>query len=161
MWGWQPTCGWALDPARETPVPDPTTLRALLAGLIAGAAVALASTAITLVALARGRWWARLPQHQRVPLPLPLLGVVFVNGLMLAWTLLGLVLGAGYLRAAERAPGAGLGSPNVRFTLLVAGAILAALALAGFVRRRVTWPLWSTALAALAAFGWLLPLLAG
>lgn len=150
--------GVAPVPVRQTPMPDPTALRALLAGLIAGAAVAFASTAIALVALARGRWWTRLPQRQRVPLPL--LGVVLVNGLMLAWTLLGLVLGAGYLRAAAHAPGAGLGSPNARFTLLVAAAVAAALAIAGFVRRRVTWPLWSTALVAAAAFGWLLPNLA-
>jgi hypothetical protein len=140
-------------------MPDPDTLRALVSGLIAGAAAAFASTAIVLVALARGRWWTRLPERQRVPLPL--LGVVFVNGLMLAWTLLGLVLGAGYPRAAAVTPGAGLGSPNVRFTLLVAGVIIVALALAGFVRRRVTWPMWWTAGVALAAFGWLLPLLAG
>lgn len=140
-------------------MPDPTTMQALVAGLIAGAAVAFASTAIVLVALARSTWWTRLPARQRVPLPL--LGVVFVNGLMLAWTLLGLVLGAGYLRAATVAPGAGLGSPNMRFTVLVAGTILVALALAAFVRRRVTWPVWWTAGVAVAAFGWLLPLLAG
>ena len=76
-------------------------------------------------------------------------------------TLLGLMLGAGYLSVARTAPGAGLGSPNVRFTVLVAGVILVALALSAFIRRRVTWPMWWTAATALLAFGWLLPVLAG
>lgn len=140
-------------------MPDPSTLQALVAGFISGAAVAFASTAIVLIALARGNWWRRLPERQRIPLPL--MGVVFVNALMLSWTLLGLVLGAGYLGVARVAPGAGLGSPNVRFTLVVTGAILVTLALAAFVRRRVTWPMWWTAGTALLAFGWMLPLLAG
>lgn len=134
-------------------------MQALVAGFIAGAAAAFASTAVTLVAMSRGNWWRRLPERQRIPLPL--MGVVFVNALMLAWTLLGLVLGAAYLRATSVAPGAGLGSPNVRFTLAVASVILVALVLAAFVRRRVTWPMWWTAATALAAFGWLLPVLAG
>lgn len=134
-------------------------MRALVAGLIAGAAAALATTAIVLIALTRDpRWLGRAPNLR---VPLPLLGVAFVNGLMLAWTALGLVLGALYLRAESSWPGGGVASANQFFTLLVCGAVLALLLAAAFVRGRLTPPMWWTALVAMAAFGWLLPGLAG
>ena len=144
-------------------MPDAETARALLSGLIAGTAAAFATTAIALVALAHDERWRRvapsgLPGGGRVPLPL--LGVVFVNGLMLAWTALGLVLGAAYLRVEATHPAGGLGSPNRLFTLLVAGAVVLLLFGAGYVRGRLTRPMWSTALVAVLAFGWMLPGLA-
>lgn len=139
-------------------MPDPETARALLAGLIAGVAVAFATTAIALISIARDeRWYARTA---RVRLPLPLLGVIFVNGLMLGWTLLGLVLAAAYLRAEDTYPAGGVGSPNQLFTLLIVGAAAVLLLGVAAVRRRLTRPMWATALVALLAFGWLLPGLA-
>ncbi len=144
-------------------MPDAETARALLSGLIAGTAAAFATTAIALVALVHDERWrgvapSGLPGGGRVPLPL--LGVVFVNGLMLAWTALGLVLGAAYLRAEATHPAGGLGSPNRLFTLLVVGAVVLLLFATGYVRGRLTRPMWSTALVAVLAFGWLLPGLA-
>jgi len=139
-------------------MPDADTARALLAGLIAGAAASFATTAIALTALVRDQRWQRLTQNLRVPLPL--VGVVFVNGLMLAWTALGLLLGAAYLRTESAHPAGGLGSQNRLFTLLLAGAVALLLLGAGYVRGRLTAPMWGTALVALAAFGWLLPGLA-
>lgn len=144
-------------------MPDAETARALLSGLIAGTAAAFATTAIALVAFAHDERWrgvapSGLPGGGRVPLPL--LGVVFVNGLMLAWTALGLVLGAAYLRVEATHPAGGLGSPNRLFTLLVAGAVVLLLFGAGYVRGRLTRPMWSTALVAVLAFGWVLPGLA-
>lgn len=139
-------------------MPDPETARALLAGLIAGAATAFATTAIALIAIARDeRWHARTAS---VRVPLPLLGVVFVNGLMLGWTLLGLVLGAAYLRAEDAYPAGGVGSTNRLFTLLIAGAVAVLLLGVAFIRGRLTRPMWATAIVALLAFGWLLPGLA-
>ena len=132
--------------------PDPEAARALLAGFVAGAAAAFATTAIALVGLSRSaRWRARAGQAGR--LPLPLLGVVFANGLMLAWTLLGLVLGAAYLGVDDRHPAV--------FGLAVVGAVAAVLVGTAFVRGRLTAPMWSTALVAALCFGLLLPLLAG
>ncbi len=139
-------------------MPDPETARALLAGLIAGVATAFATTAIALISIARDeRWYARTA---RMRLPLPLLGVIVVNGLMLGCTLLGLVLAAAYLRAEDVYPAGGVGSPNRLFTLLIAGAAAVLLLGVAVVRRRLTWPMWATALVALLAFGWLLPGLA-
>ena len=135
------------------------TARALLAGFVCGAAVAFATTFIALVVLSRSTVWQRLPQNRRVPMPL--MGVVFVNLLILSWTALGLVLGAAYLRAESEHPAGALLSANWLFTLLVGGLTASALAAAVVVRGRLDWPAWSTALVAVFAFGWMLPALAG
>lgn len=138
--------------------PDPRVLQALVAGLIAGAATAFASTAIAMIAIARHPRWRERPLS--LPIPLPAAGVIVVNGMMLAWTLTGLVLGALFLGIEDRRPYGGLGSANLAFTATVAGSIVALVALAAYVRGRVSWPVWSTAAVAAVAFGWLLPLLA-
>jgi hypothetical protein len=135
------------------------TARALLAGFICGAAVAFATTFLGMVVLARSTVWQRLPQNRRVPLPL--MGVVFVNGLILGWTALGLVLGAAYLRAESDHPAGALLSANWLFTLLVTMGVGTAIGAAFVVRGRLEWPLWATAAMAVVAFGWVLPALAG
>ena len=86
-----------------------------------------------------------------ISVPLPLLGIVIVNAMMLAWTMLGLILGAAHYS---------LDDPD-RFRLFANIAILAALIAAGFVRGRMTRTMWVTALVAALAYGVLLPLLAG
>ena len=124
--------------------------RALLAGFIAGAAAAFATTAIALLSMSRSpQWQVRAAGVERVSLPL--LGVALVNGLLLGSTLLGLMLGAAYLGVEDR----------LRFALLVLAAVAVALAAATYVRGRLTAPMWGTALAAALAFGLLLPALAG
>jgi hypothetical protein len=80
---------------------DHDAARALLAGFIAGAAVAFATTAIALVTVSRNTaLQARLGEARR----LPLLGVVLANALFLGWTLLGLVLGAAFIGVEDRYP---------------------------------------------------------
>lgn len=140
-------------------MPDSDTMQALVAGLIAGTAGGMATTAIMLVAISRDARWIALVPNLRVSLPL--LGVVIVNGMMLAWTAIGLVLGALYLRAESTRPDGGLGSPNLVFTLLVAGAVAVAYLAATYVRGRATWPTAATAATAVVTLGWLLPALAG
>ena len=120
---------------------DAEAARALVAGFISGAAAAFATTGIALVSMSRNaEWWVQAR-----------LGVVVVNAMMLAWTLLGLVLGAAYLSLDDPA----------RFRFFVNIALLLALIAAGFVRGRMTRAMWSTALVAALAYGVLLPLLAG
>ncbi len=135
------------------------TARALLAGFISGAAVAFATTFMTLIVLSRSAVWQRLPQNRRVPMPL--MGVVFVNLLMLGWTALGLILGAVYLRAESERPEGALLSSNWLFTLLVCGLVASVLVVSAVVRGRVGWPAWSVAGMSVLAFGWMLPALAG
>lgn len=133
----------------------PEVLRALLAGLIAGFAVALASTTIMLLVLWRDRSW-----FQRVPslsVPLPVVGVIAMNGFILGWTLLGVLLGAALHRIELVRPAGGLGSPNLVFTLVVLVATVGALGIVSFVRERLMWPSVAVATAAALSFGWLLP----
>ena len=127
---------------------DGELLRALLAGWIAGAAAAFATTAVVVAALARtNAWRTRLTE---VRANLPFLGIVIVNGAILVFTIVGLVLGALYHVGDQ--PGFSLG-------IAVAGATL--LAVGWFVRGRLEWPLWTLAGIFIAAYGGLLPLLAG
>lgn len=129
-------------------------MRALVAGFISGAAAAFATTGVALYSMSRNaEWWVHA--RERVAgaskVPLPLLGIVIVNAMMLAWTMLGLILGAAFLS---------LDDPDA-FRLYVNIALLLALIAAGFVRGRMTRAMWVTALVAALAYGVLLPLLAG
>jgi hypothetical protein len=137
---------------------DPHTIQALVVGFGTGIAVALVSTGIAMVALARGSFWPRLPQNRRIPLPL--MGVAFANALLFGWTLVGLVLGALLLKAETARPAPGLGSPNQAFTLGVIALAVLGCGMFAIVRGRLPWPVWSGALVALALFGWALPYLA-
>lgn len=137
---------------------DAETGRALLGGLIAGAAGALATTVVALRVLTRSAAWRRRTSGQRIPPAL--LGVVAANGLLLAWTATGLVLGAAYLRAESERPVGGLGSPNRLFTLAVLAVVGSLLGLGVIARGRLTAAMALTAAIAVLAFGWALPLLA-
>jgi uncharacterized membrane protein (UPF0136 family) len=134
---------------------DGETMQALVGGLIAGAVCSFATSAILLIALSRDpRWLGRTPNLR---VPLPLLGVLIVNGMMLGWTAIGLVLGALYLGMAN---GDSDGGRDLLFALLVVVAIVVVLAVARFIRGRLTWPMLATALSAMLSFSVVLPLLA-
>ncbi|MDA0366730.1 MAG: diacylglycerol kinase, partial [Chloroflexi bacterium] len=77
------------------------------------------------------------------------IGIVAVNGMLIVWTLAGLVLGAVYTRA---------GMPQFSIGVCVAALVL--LGGAVFVRKRLTWPMWGAAAIAVLAFGAMLPALA-
>ncbi len=125
---------------------DPEVGQALLAGWISGAAVAFATTAIVLVVLSRDeRWRARF---MRTTVRLPLVGIVVINGMMLGWTLVGLMLGAVTLWTDQ--PG---------FTVAVAAMLALALLMWVTVVGRPGWAVLSTVAVALASFGGLLPFL--
>ena len=121
---------------------------ALLAGWIAGAAVALADTAILLVMLARDPVWRE--RVGRTRMRLPILGIVVVNGMMFGWTLVGLVLGAVYIGADQPA-----------FSITVVAVIGLGLVAFAAIRGRPGWPAWATAGVAMAGFAGLLPALEG
>lgn len=137
-------------------MPSPDVMRALVAGLIAGSATAFACTTIVLVTLWRRPGSFRgMPQVGRISLPL--LGVVAMNGFLLGWTGLGLLLGAALRLVEVSRPADGLGSPNRAFTLAMTAATALALLVTTFVRGRLSWPLTAMGIAAALSFGWLLP----
>ncbi len=76
------------------------------------------------------------------------------------WTLVGVVLGLLYRATESAAPGGGLGSPNLAYTIAVlVGAATAAVPIAMFLRRVAVW-LAALGVVFVGAFGWLLPHLA-
>jgi hypothetical protein len=126
---------------------SPEVGAALLAGWVSGAAVAFATTAIVLVWLSRNDDW-RL-RFARTTVRLPLVGVLIINGMMLGWTLIGLVLGAIYLWTDQPA-----------FSLVLAVMLGLGLMMWVTVRGRPGWAVLSTVGVALLSFGGLLPFLA-
>jgi hypothetical protein len=133
----------------------------VIAGWAAGYAMALASTAALtylVVTSPRAGWMERVVARE---VPGALLAVPLFTGLIVLWTMVGLVLGAVYEVADLGDRRSGLGSPSLLFTLLVLG--LAWLPLpplvALFPRRWWLWALMSVLFAGL--FGWLMPHLAG
>ncbi len=76
------------------------------------------------------------------------------------WGVIGLVSAFLYIALQNGAPGSGLGSPNMVYTIGVSLAAIA-LALPLIVLAKRLWPgVASVTLASIAIFGWLLPLLA-
>jgi hypothetical protein len=123
----------------------------LLAGWLAGAVVGLADSGLLLVLLSRHPGWAaRLPAFR---VRLSIIGIVVANGMVIGWTLIGLLMGLLALKVAMPA-----------FVLLAVGLCLAAGGLHVFFRglRRgdEAAAVWGTVLAAIAGFAGLLPWLA-
>ncbi len=134
-------------------------MESLLAGLIAGAAMGMASTALVASIVAGSARFAR-SLHDRYPdQPLPLLGIAVTLGTQAAWGAIGLGLGAIYWAIRGDAQ-AGAGSPAWGFSLTIA--LLAGLALLFALAARLPAGRRLALLAILFAglFGWLLPNLA-
>jgi hypothetical protein len=133
----------------------------ILAGWFAGYAVALAWTIVLTYLAMHVRTGGILGRVLSPEMPGPLLAVPVSIGNVLLWTLVGLVLGAIYqVGDLDTAPD-GLGSPSVGFTVG-----MASLAVVPLIVLLVLWPrdwwAWILGCASFAAaFGWLLPHLAG
>jgi len=128
---------------------EPSLFAAVLAGWVCGFAVALASTGYLMFGLSR----TRLRPSPDLKVSLPILGIVAINALAIAWTLTGIGAGAAYHLAGQ-----------ARFTTgVVALHLLAALIYAVARGRLVDGEariVWATLLTSLAAFLGLLPFLA-
>ena len=134
-------------------------MESLLAGLIAGAAMGMASTAIVASIVAGSARFARSLHDQYSDQPLPLLAIAVTLGTQAAWGAIGLGLGAIYWAIRDDAQ-AGAGSPAWGFSLTIA--LLAGLALLFALAARLPAARRLALLAILFAglFGWLLPNLA-
>ena len=134
-------------------------MESLLAGLIAGAAMGMASTALVASIVAGSARFAR-SLHERYPDgPLPLLAIAVTLGTQATWGAIGLGLGAIYWAIRDDAQ-AGAGSPAWGFSLTIA--LVAGLALLFALAARLPAARRLALLAILFAglFGWLLPNLA-
>ena len=99
----------------------PEVARPLLAGWIAGAFVGLLDTALVVIAVSRSPRWPEQLSHFRVSLPA--FTIAAANGMLLGWTLVGLLLGAFWIII-----------PMPRFAIAVCAVTFAVAGLYAYVR---------------------------
>jgi hypothetical protein len=133
----------------------------VFAGFVSGYIMALIFTGLAALMIVQAR--SRIPYLVKaiaanispIALTVPISLIAF-----LLWTAIGMFLGLLYRYTLEEAPGGGLGSPNLLYTLLIisfAGLTLTAI-VATF--RRLPWQVAAMGLSFIAIFGWALPRLA-
>jgi hypothetical protein len=133
----------------------------VFAGFISGYIMALIFSGLAALMIVQAR--SRIPYLVKaiaanisaIALTVPISLIAF-----LLWTAIGMFLGLLYRYTLEEAPGGGLGSPNLLYTLLIisfAGLTLTAV-VAAF--RRLPWQVAAMGLSFIAIFGWALPRLA-
>jgi len=133
----------------------------VFAGFITGYIMALIFTGLAALMLVEAR--SRLPYLAKaiaanisaVALTVPISLIAF-----LLWTAIGMFLGLLYRYTLEEAPGGGLGSPNLLYTVLIIsfGGLTMTAVVAAF--RRLPWQVAAMGLSFIALFGWVLPRLA-
>ena len=133
----------------------------VFAGFVSGYIMALIFTGLAALMIVQARSHvpylvkAIAPNISVVALAIPISLIAF-----LVWTAIGMLVGLLYRYTLEEAPGGGLGSPNLLYTLLIIS--FAGLSLAAVVTafRRLPWQLAVMGLSFIALFGWVLPRLA-
>lgn len=133
----------------------------VFAGFVTGYIMALIFTGLAALMLVEAR--SRLPYLAKaiaanisaVALTVPISLIAF-----LLWTAIGMFLGLLYRYTLEEAPGGGLGSPNLLYTVLIIsfGGLTLTAVVAAF--RRLPWQVAAMGLSFIALFGWVLPRLA-
>ena len=135
-------------------------MAALIAGWVAGYAMALVMTAALTFLATRDRAAGFVNRWISEEVPVALLAAPVSIGSMVGWTIVGLVAGSVYEAGALADQPDGLGSPSWPFSL-----VMVIMALLPFVPMVMLagryWWLWALLSASFAAlFGWLLPVLA-
>jgi hypothetical protein len=133
----------------------------VFAGFVSGYVMALIFTGLTALMLVEARSRipflakAIAPNISAVALTVPISLIAF-----LLWTAIGMLLGLLYRYTLEEAPGGGLGSPNLLYTVLIIsfGGLTLTAVVAAF--RRLPWQVAAMGLSFIALFGWVLPRLA-
>jgi len=133
----------------------------VFAGFVTGYIMALIFTGLAALMLIQAR--SRLPYLAQaiapnisaVALTVPISLIAF-----LLWTAIGMLLGLLYRYTLEEAPGSGLGSPNILYTLLITSFAALTLTTAVAAFRRLPWQVVAIGLSFIALFGWVLPRLA-
>ena len=119
------------------------------------ASVFITVSMISLFLVMKNRRETMMPVMEKYPPMTLAMGIVAVS--YPTWAVAGGALALLYRISAEQAPGAGIGSPNIAFTLAVlAMALMLAVPLAILFRRMLGGVL-AVTLLFVAIFGWLLP----
>ena len=133
----------------------------VFAGFVSGYIMALIFTGLVALMLVEARSRvpflakAIAPNISAIALTVPISLIAF-----LLWTAIGMFLGLLYRYTLEEAPGGGLGSPNLLYTVLIIsfGGLTLTAVVAAF--RRLPWQVAAIGLSFIALFGWVLPRLA-
>ena len=133
----------------------------VFAGFVTGYGMALIFTGLVALMLVEARSRvpflakAIAPNISAIALTVPISLIAF-----LLWTAIGMFLGLLYRYTLEEAPGGGLGSPNLLYTVLIIsfGGLTLTAVVAAF--RRLPWQVAAMGLSFIALFGWVLPRLA-
>jgi hypothetical protein len=133
----------------------------VFAGFVTGYGMALIFTGLVALMIVQARSRipflakAIAPNISAVALTVPISLIAF-----LLWTAIGMLLGLLYRYTLEEAPGGGLGSPNILYTVLIIsfGGLTLIVLVAAF--RRLPWQVAAMGLSFIALFGWVLPRLA-
>jgi len=133
----------------------------VFAGFVSGYIMALIFSGLAALMIVQAR--SRIPYLVKaiaanisvVSLAIPISLIAF-----LLWTAIGMLLGLLYRYTLQEAPGGGLGSPNLLYTVLIIS--FGGLSLTAIVGtfRRLPWQVAVMGLSFIALFGWLLPRLA-
>ncbi len=133
----------------------------VFAGFVTGYGMALIFTGLAALMIVQARGHvpylakAIAPNISAIALTVPISLFAF-----LLWTAIGMFLGLLYRYTLEEAPGGGLGSPNLLYTVLIIsfGGLTLTPVVAAF--RRLPWQVAVMGLSFIALFGWVLPRLA-
>ena len=131
-----------------------------MAGWALGYAMSIVTTVVSIFLLTRVSRTGWFDSVIAAEVPGALLAIPISVGAMLAWTMIGMVIGSFYVVGGFETKADGLGSPSWQFALVMgAVALLPLPPLVLFVRRY--WWLWCGLSVLFAGtFGWLMPLLA-
>jgi hypothetical protein len=133
----------------------------VFAGFTAGYLMAIVFTWLGAVMLTHARTrFAFLSQGVAARLSWVALTVPISMFAFLLWTAIGMVLGLLYKGAETNFPDAGLGSPNLLFTLAIIIFAVTNLIMVQIPLRRPYWPVITLALTFLISFGWVMPYMA-
>ena len=132
--------------------------RAVLAGFLVGYGAAIAFTAAAAILLVRLRPQFRFLRERVAPWLTPMTVAVPVAGFaFLAWTAIGMGLGLAVYALEDAVPRDGLGSPNLVYTLVIAGSALVLVSPWFLVAPALRRYLVAGVVVYIAAFAWLLP----
>ena len=119
------------------------------------ASVFITVTMVSLFLVLKNRRERMMPVMEKYPPMTLAMGTVAVS--YPTWAVMGGILALLYQVCLKQAPGGGLGSPNLAYTLAILGIALALAAPLAIVFRRMLIGVLAITLTFLAIFGWFLP----
>ena len=135
-----------------------TALEAFIDGAVLGmlmASIFITVSMISLFLVLKNRRERMMPVMEKYPPMTLAMGIVAVS--YPTWAVVGGILALFYRVSLEQAPGAGIGSPNMAYTLAVLGIAVLLTAPLAILFRRMLIGVLAITITFIALFGWFLP----